>query len=60
MQGVEKTIVSKMLEKGSSRRCFAVDRHAGVVRNTWLVNKSSVRCLLTGMNKNLGLFTSVQ
>ncbi|CAL5221453.1 g3645 [Coccomyxa viridis] len=28
--GVEKTIVSKMLEKGSSRRTFAVDRHAGV------------------------------
>ena len=32
VQGVEKTIVSKMLEKGSSRRTFAVDRHAGVVQ----------------------------
>ncbi len=32
LQGVEKTIVSKMLEKGSSRRTFAVDRHAGVVQ----------------------------
>ena len=31
LQGVEKTIVSKMLEKGSSRRIFPVDRHVGVV-----------------------------
>ena len=31
-QGVEKTIVSKMLEKGSNRRTFPVDQHAGVVR----------------------------
>ncbi|KAK9914969.1 hypothetical protein WJX75_003096 [Coccomyxa subellipsoidea] len=28
--GVEKTIVSKMLEKGSNKRTFPVDRHAGM------------------------------
>lgn len=32
VQGVEKTIISKMLEKGSNKRTFPVDRHAGVVR----------------------------
>jgi hypothetical protein len=31
VQGVEKTIVSKMLVEGSNRRTYAVDRHAGVV-----------------------------
>lgn len=28
--GAEKTIISKMLEEGSNRRTYAVDRHAGV------------------------------
>ena len=32
-QGVEKTILSKMLVEGSNRRTYAVDRHAGVVRD---------------------------
>lgn len=32
LQGVEKTILSKMLVEGSNRRTYAVDRHAGVVR----------------------------
>ncbi len=32
VQGVEKTIISKMLVEGSNRRTYAVDRHAGVVR----------------------------
>jgi 20S proteasome subunit alpha 7 len=31
LQGVEKTIVSKMLVEGSNRRTYAVDRHAGIV-----------------------------
>ena len=31
-QGCEKTVVSKMLEEGSNKRTFAVDRHAGLVR----------------------------
>ena len=31
MQGVEKPVVSKMLEKGSNRRAYAVDTHAGLV-----------------------------
>jgi hypothetical protein len=31
LQGVEKTIVSKMLVDGSNRRTYAVDRHAGIV-----------------------------
>ena len=29
---MEKKIVSKMLEKGSNKQTFPVDRHAGVVR----------------------------
>ena len=32
LQGVETQIISKMLEKGSNRRTYAIDRHAGVVR----------------------------
>ena len=31
-QGVEKTILSKMLVEGSNKRSYALDRHAGVVR----------------------------
>ena len=31
-QGVEKTILSKMLVEGSNKRTYALDRHAGVVR----------------------------
>lgn len=30
-QGVEKTVVSKMLEQGTNRSTYPVDRHAGVV-----------------------------
>jgi hypothetical protein len=32
VQGVEKTVISKMLEEGSNRWTYPVDRHAGVVR----------------------------
>ena len=31
-QGVEKTIISKMLVEGSNRRTLPIARHAGVVR----------------------------
>ena len=31
VQGCEKTVISKMLEEGSNKRTFAVDRHAGLV-----------------------------
>jgi len=34
IQGIEKPIVSKMLEKGSNRRAYAVDLHAGLVSLT--------------------------
>ena len=30
-QGIEKPVASKMLEKGSNRTAFAVDKHAGIV-----------------------------
>jgi hypothetical protein len=39
---VEKKIVSKMLEKGSNKQTFAVDRHAGVV--------SAAQCALPACN----------
>lgn len=32
LQGIQKPVASKMLEKGSNRSAFAVDRHAGLVR----------------------------
>lgn len=41
-QGVEKTIISKMLEKGSNRRTFPVDEHAGVVRLQMLVRRCRI------------------
>ena len=34
--GVEKPIISKMLEKGADRRTYAVDTHAGVVSHCML------------------------
>lgn len=30
--GVEKLILSKMLEEGSNRRVFSIDRHIGMVK----------------------------
>jgi 20S proteasome subunit alpha 7 len=35
--GVEKLIISKMLEHGSNKRIFSVDRHCGLVSNFYLM-----------------------
>lgn len=43
MQGIEKPVASKMLEKGSNRLAFAVDRHAGMVSHPQPVDPVRLR-----------------
>jgi 20S proteasome alpha/beta subunit len=44
--GVEKLILSKMLESGAGRRIFSIDRHLGLVSNENYIKNSTTRSVL--------------